>query len=108
MGRSGICKPFHDACRLVVERDRAAGLCIEHRDAHWRALYQGFEVGACTLLGLVGARVGYDGGRLRRKQQQDFLVLVGEALTAFLFHEIEVAYVHTTMAHRGALEGAVG
>ena len=94
-----------DAPGLPVDRQRIAGLRIEHHDADRRGLDQRLEVGPRAPLVAVRPRVG-DGDRgLSREQHQQLLVLVGELLAALLPGEEEGAYIGATVAHRRALEG---
>ena len=94
-----------NALRLPVEPQRRAGPGIEHRDADRRGVDKGFEVGARTLLAVVGARVG-DGQRcLRGEQNHDLFVFGAELPAAFLLADEEVADMLAAAGQRHAHEG---
>ena len=104
-GVAGRAEPLDDPPRLPVERQRIAGLGVEHDDTDRRGLHQGLEVGSRPLLGTMGAGVGDRGRRLRGEQHQDLLVVGRELLSALLLSEKESADVHAPVTHRRRLQG---
>jgi len=97
---------LHDSPRFEVERHRATRSGVEHYDADRRGLDQSLQIGAGTLFLPVRARVGDRYRRLRGKQQQYLLVLVGKLGRPLLIGEEEAAHVNASMTNRGALEGS--
>ena len=107
LGRpAGRAQAFRDAPRLAVERQRPAGLRVEHQHADRRGLDQRLEIGPRAALVSVGARIGDRQGGLRGEQGQHLLVLVRERLAVRLVGEEEAADLGIAVAHRRALEGA--
>ena len=84
---------------LAVEPHERAGLRLEHRHAHGRGVDQGFQIGASPALVAIRLGVGDSRRRLRCEQDQGFLVLVAEPLSALLVGEIEVADVHAPVTN---------
>ena len=69
----------------------------EHHHAHRSGLNERLEVGPGAPLVAVDARVHNRGGRLRREQCQQFLVLGGKRPASRFFGEKEMADVHAAV-----------
>ena len=104
-GWPGVRNPSTIRLASRFERQRIAGLGVEHDDTDRRSLHQGLEVGSRPLLGAVDAGVGDRGRRLRGEQDQDLLVVGRELLSALLLSEKESADVHAPVTHRRRLQG---
>ena len=105
--RGSIRIPQHldEPPRLAVERHRTAGPDIEHHHRDGRGVDQGLQISPGPLPVAVGACVGERHRRLRGKQHQHLLVLLGERLPVPLLAEEEVPDMYASMAHRRRQEG---